>query len=590
MKNKHTRDEGDEGDEGDGDTEYVRKRCCQSGLWNKFDDYKPNDGIICSGTDVKNYIMNDTVLDYFKYKGIPPYINNCHRRNTGVRTSSSTTSSTSSLYQSGHDFEKVILGKLRKTYTVTTINTFGSQGYTMENVEATIKAIMRRDEIIYQGVLKDVKSGIGGCPDLIVRGDVLSQITNNCRPDRKALTRCQYVTDDKYYIIDIKWTTLPLCVCDNLIRNDKLFPAYKGQLAIYTYLLSKITGTQIDRAFILGKGWKTDYLSGNDPFDLLGVIDYSEFDRVTIERTSDAIQWIHYIRSDTTSHWSKARLAEEVKINCKNVYDDPYHEMKSKLAVQLGELTQIWNVSGVHRDIAQKSGIMSISDPRLTAELMGFKGKNAKCINNILKANRSTDIIVSDDLSTLPDHRQCYYVDFETANFDDQEDILFMIGIGHVVDDVWTFHQFTCDRLDRDEESRIFESFIKILQPGIPVYHWSNAEVAIYRRLIQRYPHIYHHEILWIDMFQIFLDNAIAVRGALNYKLKTIAGALKQHNLIETAVDPDIVDGLDAMIKAIQYYRGKATDPDILFKIGKYNQIDCKLLYEINKSVLRHSR
>ena len=76
------------------------------------------------------------------------------------------------------------------------------------------------------------------------------------------------------------------------------------------------------------------------------------------------------------------------------------------------------------------------------------------------------------------------------------------------------------------------------------------------------------------------------MKGSLTYSLKSIAKALYENKLISTIWDTSSVcaNGLNAMLLAYQIYNKNSTNPkdDFTMKeIEKYNEIDCKCLWEI---------
>ena len=89
-----------------------------------------------------------------------------------------------------------------------------------------------------------------------------------------------------------------------------------------------------------------------------------------------------------------------------------------------------------------------------------------------------------------------------------------------------------------------------------------------------------------IDLYQVFINEPIVIKGALNYSLKSIAKAMFESSLIKTIWDTSCscANGLNAMLLAYQVYNNKDLNPrkdSIMKEIGKYNEIDCKCLWEI---------
>jgi hypothetical protein len=101
--------------------------------------------------------------------------------------------------------------------------------------------------------------------------------------------------------------------------------------------------------------------------------------------------------------------------------------------------------------------------------------------------------------------------------------------------------------------------------------------------------------IMWTDMSRIFTIEPIVVKSSFCFKLKDIAKNMYAHKLIKsTWPDSGISNGLTAMIEAIDYYRNITPLADskktlnknkkyklVMENIIKYNEIDCKVMWEI---------
>ena len=102
---------------------------------------------------------------------------------------------------------------------------------------------------------------------------------------------------------------------------------------------------------------------------------------------------------------------------------------------------------------------------------------------------------------------------------------------------------------------------------------------------------------VFYDLYKLFYDEPIVVKGALNFSLKSIAKALYKNNLIESSWDSSnpCSNGLTAMILANEIYEKvyKKTIDNISYdpvmkEIIKYNEIDCKVMWEIH-NLLRNN-
>jgi hypothetical protein len=87
-------------------------------------------------------------------------------------------------------------------------------------------------------------------------------------------------------------------------------------------------------------------------------------------------------------------------------------------------------------------------------------------------------------------------------------------------------------------------------------------------------------------MYSVFTSEPIVVKGALNFRLKTIGKAMYKLGLIDILwEDNEVTDGLAAMMHAVKYYTGDVenTNVSIMDTIVDYNEIDCKVIWAIIK-------
>ena len=57
------------------------------------------------------------------------------------------------------------------------------------------------------------------------------------------------------------------------------------------------------------------------------------------------------------------------------------------------------------------------------------------------------------------------------------------------------------------------------IKSNIKTWHWSHAEKHILNSILKKYPDI-NININWCDLCNIFINEEIVIKGALNYKLK----------------------------------------------------------------------
>lgn len=587
-----------------------------------------------SGTGIKNYLLRDPILDWFELyytnNGINNEVIDRNKRKKLEEDIQKEKDKLNMLFDGGNEFENKIMKHLNIRFKrdIITINTEGRNGTTYKNYRKTINAMKMGIPIIAQGVLFNDGNKTKGTADLIVRSDYLNIMFK--RPVltlEKEKIKAEHLNDNYHYrVIDIKWTTMTLCANGYTIRNDGRFPAYKGQIAIYNCAIGKIQGYTPTEAYIMAKAWKIDRknnpIEGYNCFDLLGVIDYDGFDYQYIEKTLNAIQWIRDVRKNGLLWKPSNPEREEMYPNASNKNDAPWHKVKTELCKNIDEITQIWYVSDQHRKNAHNKGIMTWKDPRCTSDNMEITGdKKPNTIDAILDINRDPDgsiepdIIVNNLMNWQEESIVDFYVDFETVNgcfynpevdiykSKTESDIIFMIGVGYMENNQWNYKVFTSLDLSMKEENRLFEEFTKFItikskQLDIKqeyvtrLFHWSHAEVTNFIHVNNRHDgrwNEWEKNILWTDMYNVFSNEPIVVKGALNFRLKEIGKAMHKLGYIKTLWDDNgPVDGFDAMLEAVKYYKNN-TNNNIIQAIINYNEIDCKIIWEIVKYLRKNN-
>jgi len=526
------------------------------------------------------------------------------------------------LFNNGNQFELNIVNKLKENFSNDIITIINSSNYCRETFnhiidpiffELTKKAINNNIPIIYQGVLHDIESKTYGVPDLIVRGDYIHKIFKQS-VDINYLHNDQYL----YYIIDIKNSNINLSALSNNVLNNISVKPFKGQIAIYHQILSKIQNYDTKKGFILANKWtrkqKDNIYTCTNPFDCVGIIDFATSDIKYISDSNDAIKWLHTVRTD------KSLLCidptnDNLYPNMKNQMDNKFKKIKTFLADRNHEITSIWNCGIKNRKNAFKHKIKKWSHPKLNSNILSIGGKNGILIDKMLNINRSNkDLIMPKKIKSKYNNWRnindlSFYLDFETINkvafelkeWEEMEinqfngnDLIFMIGIGYSINNIWSYKSFIVEDLSDNNQIDIINkmfNFIKqicgenrVYEPNI--YHWSNFEPLILTKSCTK-----HKLILpmykWIDILKLFHDEPILVKGALNFSLKSIGKAMYEHKMIDTYWDDsNCTNGLDAMHQAYTIYLNENKDDSITQNmqmkiINKYNEIDCKIMWNI---------
>lgn len=603
-----------------------------------YDDY-------ISGTSVKNYILKDPLLDwldkYYECYGLNDRPRKRLRKNlenVNYTKPSVGESGLDMFFQGGNTFEEKVNAHLARHFEgkLVTINTEGRNGITEDNFEKTKNAILQGIPIILQGVLFNHTNKTRGVTDIIIRSDYINKLVNKqVLSEKRTKIKAPCLEGNYHYlVVDIKWTTMTLCANGYNIRNDGRFPAYKGQLAIYTSLLGQIQGYTPPEAYIMAKAWKIDNKKNPDHgyncFDILGVIDYDGFDNHYIEKVVNSINWLNDLNKFGFS-WSPLNPnRKEMYPNMSNKMDAPWSKIKKDIGDKINEITEIWYVSDWNRTKAHEKGIMSWKDKRCNSSTLGITGDTKpNTIDEILEINRNPkgtlepELIVNNLLNWQEESPVDFYVDFETlnscfldVNMDIQNskieyDMIFMIGVGYIQNGKWNFIKFVAESATFLEENKIITEFTKFISNKtleldlknefVPrLFHWSNAELTNLEHASFRHNKKWENwqkSVIWVDMYSVFTQEPIVVHGALNFRLKSIGKAMYNLGYVKTKWENDgPSDGLEAMISAIKLYREKMlnknlnlTENKIMNDIIKYNEVDCKIIWEIVSYLRTHN-
>lgn len=506
------------------------------------------------------------------------------------------------LMKMGDTFENKVYNELKNKYQTINIADFPQS----EHEKETLKAINSRIPIIYQGYLVDQLEGLHGHPDLIIRNDIL----------RKIFKDIECIEDNnKYTIIDIKFSNLEFMKNKINLLNTNKTRAYKVQVYIYSKLLAKIQGYFPKYGYILGRGWKRqNTVSGktvversNDCFSKLGVIDFNEQDSFISEYTISIIE--KFRNYNIKEQYPNMTITEK----CPKL-----QKMKYDIAEKNGEITLINGCSVVNRNIALSNGIKSFRDKRCNADALGIKGKIKNTVDNIIRVNNMKELImypdkISNNLYKWKDISQLeLYVDFEIISNVFMEDfkniseakvdsIIYLIGVGYYDgNNKWNYKSFTVDNLteksERDiifrfinfinEKSRELNSMYGTTKTNIKLFHWGHVEKSIFKAKKDKYNKRWNIDDNWVDFCNVLKKDSIAIKGCYNYSIKSIGKALYNLGLIRT--DWKYEDGVLSTIMGIRRISEKANKENKLISsveeyssILDYNEVDCKVLSEI---------
>lgn len=599
------------------------KKNTDNNIWNEM----------ISATSVRNYMLNDPLIDWLKeYKihdleDIPSKISDSRAI---IKSNLNPDPFTKCIMDGGNEFEEELINILNKNHKIVKVGDHISSRL-KEKFEETIDLMKKGENIIYQAVLHNYDDKTFGMPDLLVRSDYINKLMGyevvNYFEAKLGSQKLQVPWH--YKVIDIKHSNIPLRADGIHILNSESIKTYKGQLYIYTRDLNKVQGISINKAYIWGKkyNWESKGIKyeNNKFLSKLGVIDYDSVDSEKINQSKNAIEWIQTLKNEG-SNWSLLPLPSRKELfpNMKNQKDGEHRKLKNKLSKETKEITSVYYCGVKKREKAHLQKIFKWTDPKCNSKVLEFNknGKIANRVDCILDINRQTKDIIRpsfinwDRENWKTKDQECieFYLDFETLNSNfgsiikegiisyDNNQFIFMIGVGYENNGNWIYKTFVMKEKHENFELSMFQDFHKYIsivmnefnKKKAKFYHWSPAEPTAYNNFKKRHIENSFYDMNFYDLIKVFQNEPIVVNGALNFSLKTIAKALYNHNMIKSSWDSSSLcsNGLNAMILANEIYEkvnnktiSNPLDYPIMKEIIKYNEIDCKVMWEIHNLI-----
>jgi hypothetical protein len=593
-----------------------------------------------AASSVHNFMLNDPILDWIKYK----------KESTSSTTTTSTTPTTSTttytedvdeieqtdrffnfITGQGKKFENNVI-ELIKTKLESNNISFLKIANSKEDIKnqnkytETIKAIDDQIGVIYQGVLhgnNDFRAY--GSPDLLIRSDIVDILF-----DQK-IDNVPKGKNNKfnYVVIDIKFCTLKLRADGKYLLNEARMPANKGQIMIYNELLGIAQNYKPNFCYVLGRGWK--YTKKNECFECsrfderLGCIDVEDKDSIYTKRIQEALEWLDKVKENGSNWEYNPPSVPELYPNMSSQYDN--NKQKNEIAIEIDEITQMWNCGVKQRELAHSKGIYKLSDHRLTTEIMGFpqETNRTKVIDKMLKFNQGligqNNAVIPKYIDNNPfdwqaDVRVEFFLDFEIFSniFDDfsvlpnvggpsidgeEMSMVFMTGLGVSIKTSdgktkWDYYNFRVPELTNEYEYEMFNMFYKKVEEecfkhnikieNAKIYHWGHIEQSTITKLYSKYENKHNWENLClIDFCKIFQDEAILIKGVYGFGLKAVGKGLIEHGLISIpSWENNVSNGLDAMVQAYTVYSKPEQNHDkIIQNIIKYNHTDVRMMEKI---------
>jgi len=489
-----------------------------------------------SSHDIKNYIKDDPILDYLSRYG------------------DSKKKDSLSVYDKYiTDSLQTIRERIFKGISYSTTICVNKYLKNYESIKRTKDAIRQKVIVIIRPLL--VHENHYSIPDMLVRNDFLERLFNIV-PDK---------LDTNYSIVKI--TFKKLNIKDYIIQK-------MDRAVIAVSYLDKCICDKVQKAktsvYLLNKKNKIGKLIVDDNDKLL-------------DKINRGVSWLTELIRDGEDFDVLNPSRWELYPNMCNRSDYGWHSRKKELADNANELTSIWNIGIKKRKELHHRGVFKWDD----VEQEDVPDK----VYQIIKANKSRKKYLN-VVNTLPKSKKYFFVDFETVNNLSNDNfkadsLIYIIGCGYIENNKWKFKQFKLNSYSLKEEKKMLDKWINFMfgfGTEFLICHWCSAEKTFFRQARDRHNMKYNPlSEHFFDLCKYFIDNKIVVKGSFTYKLKHIAKALFNQQLIETDWADNEIDGLSATLYG--WYDLTNQDKSNVADTLHYNMIDCKVMYDIVKFI-----
>lgn len=575
--------------------------------------------------NVKNYILNDPLLDWLNIHGEKRYSKNKNKNDFNEFINLNT-----------KKFKDAIYNNLKKRFpNDVKIITFSDISLRNNNYQKNIinteLAITNKVPIICNAVLHNSQLKMIGKVNILIRCDYLSKIieSNN---------RININTSiNEYKIVKILFNTLNLKTDTNEIINNNNINVYKAEAVFTNRILEKNSNVKSDYIYFMGSRYlyKTakEKKLYNNPFYTLGIFNVKTDINIK-DKTNKAIEWLNKVH--TYGHnWSLNPITiSELYPNMCNKQDYPWYNVKKNIASDIGEITSLWNCGISERIKMHNIDIHNWQDNRFDVCKLWKSEKKQKILKKIIEINKNNTVHninfnlkkLKEIMNKFDENIMIFYIDFETVNniiidkkmidniikhkfnniINVDKEFINIIGIGHIDRNTrkWIFKSFVADSLTINGERQMMDNFFKYINNfsnnNIKLCHWSQAEIVHINKVIRRHNNNESWKWItksenWCDMLNIFKDAHIVVKGVFGFSLKDVSIGL--YKLGEISVkwcdNNKCSDGMISMLISINCHEkslktgDKISEMEEMVDVVKYNEMDCLVLHEIFKFLKR---
>jgi hypothetical protein len=338
-------------------------------------------------------------------------------------------------------------------------------------------------------------------------------------------------------------------------------------------------------ALIIGKRTVLSNKEIKDSLEYPGFIDYSSYDSSYEITFTKGLEWLKDVKKNALVWTLDDIKNKQIFPNMKSK-NTTFLKEKKEIADEYGEITDLWRCSTLNRNNALLQGIYSWKDPRFNSKVSSLSQPYRQSLENILKVNREDidyypQILLDQTFKKVENEM---FVDFEIVrdSFDIESygdsEWMFLIGVRYK----GVYTQFIMNSLCETEEKRVIMEFYEYLsQNDFPKCWYWFAEVRFWNKAMER--HKLDLKINWVDLYELFTKEGFAVKGSMNFKLKSYIKNLLKLNKINVPLPPDnCSDGISAMMIAWNYYESDESNKEKYEKemrdVVYYNSLDCQYL------------
>ncbi|HJW49533.1 MAG TPA: hypothetical protein VJ726_08965, partial [Candidatus Limnocylindria bacterium] len=160
------------------------------------------------------------------------------------------------LMRQGREFEKAVLADLAERWQVVRITHRPDEARLLSAATATGEAMRAGVPIIAAGVLRDPQLRMFGVVDLLVRSDVLGQLSPGAFVgDPLELAAIGLSHGRHYRVVDVKFRTLDLLKTGGLSTSPSELDTL-AQAWVYNEALGRLQGYTPPASYVAGRAWK----------------------------------------------------------------------------------------------------------------------------------------------------------------------------------------------------------------------------------------------------------------------------------------------------------------------------------------------